>query len=238
MLLGFLTRTAGVRGAFRLLVLLVRIDDVAFRVLIVMANPGHAEVEAIFVAALGDEIEEVVNAHEDVESARVCGIGMKNFARGVLGEDTGAGTFLARKLALAVIVGDLASGFFFRLEGDVIVEIEIASEGRDPLELPAHALLERIDLGERCARNRGEHGIAIGKVNGGTIEVIRDQGTAWATFLPAGAEHEMVHDELAASVEKIGQCQLAMDRVKFVSLLHFFPKEEPDAGGSTHRAGA
>ena len=37
--------------------------------------------QAIFVAAFGSEVEEVVGADEDVETARVSGIGVEDFVR-------------------------------------------------------------------------------------------------------------------------------------------------------------
>jgi len=62
--------TAGAGGALWLLVSLGWIDEVALRVAVVMADPGHGEGQAVFVAALGDEIEEVVGADQNVQSAR------------------------------------------------------------------------------------------------------------------------------------------------------------------------
>jgi hypothetical protein len=119
----------------------------------------------------------------------------------------------------------------------VIVEIEIAAEGRDPLKLPAHAFLEGFDLVERSARNHRERGIAIGQVHGRTVEMIRHVRTAWAALLPAWTEHEVVHNELAAAIEKIGQRYLALARIEFIPLLYPFPRAECGGGGSIRRAG-
>src|SRR5258708_16375289 len=104
-----------------------------------MSDPRHGEGQAVFVAALGDEIEEVIRADQNIQSPRIAGIGMKDFARRILGEDAGTRTFFAGELAHGVVVVDLAAGPLLRREGNVIVEIEIAAEGRDPLKLPAHA---------------------------------------------------------------------------------------------------
>lgn len=220
-----LARAAGAGGTLRLLVFLGRIYGIAFPIAIMMADPGHAEGQTVFVAPFGDKIEEVIRAHQNVQSPRIAGIGMKDFARRILGEDAGTRTFFAGELALGVVVLHLASGLFFRREGNVIVKIEIASERRDPLKLPAHALLEGFDLGERRARNHRERGVAIGQVRGRAVEMIRHLRAAWATRLPAGAEHEVVHNELAAAAEKIGPRYFALGRIKFITLLDLFPRQ-------------
>jgi hypothetical protein len=80
-----LIRAAGVGIALRLLVVLVGIDEVAVAVFVMMAEPGPAEGQTIFVAALGDEIEEVIRAVQNIDSSPECGIGMKDFGRRVRG---------------------------------------------------------------------------------------------------------------------------------------------------------
>jgi hypothetical protein len=57
-----------------LLVFLGRIYEIAFRIAIMMADPGHGEGQAIFVAALGDEIEEVIRADQNIQSPRIAGL--------------------------------------------------------------------------------------------------------------------------------------------------------------------
>src|SRR5450631_2595431 len=135
---------------------------------------------------------------------------MKNFARSILGEDTGPWSFFAGELFLDVVVFDLAAGLFFRRKRNVIGEIEIAAKGRHPMKPPAHALFEGFDFGERSTRRYHKRGIAIGKVNGRTVKMICQVRAAWAALLPAGTKHEVVHNELAAAVEKIGQRYLAL----------------------------
>jgi hypothetical protein len=55
-----LAGAAGAGGALRLHVFLGRVYEIAFRIAIMMANLGHVEGQAVFVAALADEIEEVI----------------------------------------------------------------------------------------------------------------------------------------------------------------------------------
>ena len=57
-----------------MLVFLGRIYEIAFRIAIMMADPGHGEGQAIFVAALGDEIEEVIRADQNIQSPRIAGL--------------------------------------------------------------------------------------------------------------------------------------------------------------------
>src|SRR5271154_4236285 len=135
---------------------------------------------------------------------------MKDLARRILGKDAGSRSLFAGELANTVVVVDLAAGLLLRRKGNVVVEVEIAGEGRDPLKLPAHALLEGFDLGQRSARNRHQRGVAIGEGYGSAVEMIRHVRTAGATRLPAWAEHEVVDNKLAAAVEKIGQHYLAL----------------------------
>src|SRR6185437_3374170 len=137
----------------RLAILRLRIDR-GVVVAVVVPHPGHRPGEAAFIAPLWGEIEEIVGADQDIEAAAVGRIGVKHLAGVALAEHAGAGALLARKVFdYLVIVQHLAAGLFFRRKGDLIIGIEIAAERRHPFEAPAHALLERLDFGERGARD-------------------------------------------------------------------------------------
>src|SRR5882724_5651543 len=123
-----LTRAAGSASFLRLHVFLSRIHDIAFRIAIMMPYPGHAVGQAVLVAALGDKVEVVVRAHQNIHATPKTGKGMKDFARRILGKDAEARSFFAREFADGVVVLHLAAGSFLRREGNVIVEIEIAVE--------------------------------------------------------------------------------------------------------------
>src|SRR5271170_2430279 len=129
-----LVRAAGAGSALRLLVLLRRVYEIAFRIAIMVAHPRHGERQAVFVAALGDEIEKVVRPHQNIQSSRIAGIRMKDLARRIPGEDAGSRALFAGELFRGVVVVDLTAGLLLRCEGNVVVEIEIAAEGRDPLK--------------------------------------------------------------------------------------------------------
>jgi len=72
---------------------------------------------------------------------------VEEVAVGIFVEDAVAGEFLADEVAQVVVVVDLAGGDLVVGVRLVIVVIEIISVGRNPLEAPAHALLERGDFG-------------------------------------------------------------------------------------------
>src|SRR5215471_4000863 len=110
-----------------------------------VANPGHRPRQSILIAALGREIEEMIGADQDVETAAIGRIGVKDFAGGVLVEHAGARPLLAREAFNEfVIVKHLAAGLLLRGERDLIIGIEIAAERRRPVEAPAHPALESL----------------------------------------------------------------------------------------------
>ena len=55
-----LARAAASGGDLGFLALLGWLYEIALRIAIMMADPGHGKAQAIFVATLGDEIEEVI----------------------------------------------------------------------------------------------------------------------------------------------------------------------------------
>src|SRR5579884_3560911 len=106
------------RRTLRLLVLRFRIED-GVVVPVVVPDPGHRPGEAVFIAPLWGEIEEIVSADQDIEAAPIGRIGVKHVAGGVLVEHAGAGTLLARKLVDdLVIVHHLAAGLLVRRNRD------------------------------------------------------------------------------------------------------------------------
>src|SRR5215469_15646877 len=99
----------------------------------------------------------------------------------------------------------LALRHFFLGERYAKIVIERVPVRRYPLKLPAHPLLERLDLGKGRSRNCDQGHIALLEVDDAGIEVISRHRAAWTTLLPVRAEHEMIHNQLAASVEEVGQ---------------------------------
>jgi len=75
------------------------------------------------------------------------------------------------------------------------------------------------------ARNR-EHGdIALCEMNDSAVEVIGEIRAAWAALLPFRTKHEVVDDQLAATVEQIGQRFLASGPFEQIGLVYFDPRQ-------------
>src|SRR5205085_2010125 len=81
------------------------------------------------------------------------------------------------------------------------IAVEAAALRGDPIEIPTHPALELQNFLERCTRHRGKGNIARIEMGECAIKVIRDEGAAAATFLPAGPEHEVIHHQLASTLE-------------------------------------
>src|ERR1700730_16375360 len=90
---------------------------------------------------------------------------------------------------------------------------------RPPLPARDHAFPVWFELGQRCSRYNYERDVAMRQMPVGAVEVIGQVGAAFATLFPARTEHEMINDQLTASVEKIGQRLFAVGSVKDVLLV-------------------
>src|SRR5215471_4301533 len=189
-----------------------------------MAHPGHGPFKTVLVAALWRQIEEIVRADQDVETAAIGRIGVKDFTGGVSIKHAGTRPFLAREiLDEFVVVHHLAAGFFLCCRRYLIILIEIAAERRDPFEAPAHAALERFDLRQRRPRDDDKRYVALRQVNDRAVEMIGKERTTWASCFPAGTEHEVINDQLAFAAEQVAQRSFAGWRVEHVVLLDFLP---------------
>jgi hypothetical protein len=73
-------------------------------IFVVAPNPIHREVNVVLVAALWDKVEEIVSPKENVEPARIRGIGVKDLAVLVLVEDAQPRKLIHHKFSLPVIV--------------------------------------------------------------------------------------------------------------------------------------
>src|SRR5262245_55194744 len=115
-------------------------------ILIVSADPFHREFEPVLIAALWSEIEVVVGAIEHIHAARVARISVEHLTAVILVEDADSNLLRQRIRRNLVIVIRLARSDLLRRKRNLVVEIEIASVGRNPREAPAHALLVGVNL--------------------------------------------------------------------------------------------
>jgi hypothetical protein len=63
----------------------------------------------------------------------------------------------------------------------------------------------------------------MGEMHQRASDVIGHERAAGAALLPARAEHEVLHDQLAASLEQIGEALFSTGRIKDVVLIHSHP---------------
>src|SRR5919108_4885724 len=155
-------------------------------ILIVPAYPLHREAEAVLIAAFGHKVEELVGTIDHVNAPPVARISVEHLASLVLVEDTDSRFVRCINRPNCIVVVRLAPGDLFGRERHVIVEIELASIGRDPWEAPAHALLVRFDLGQRSARNGCKCHIAMIEMDRDSIEIVGPERARLAAFLPIG----------------------------------------------------
>ena len=123
-----------------------------------------------------------------------------------------------------VVVEDLTAALLGP-ERDVIVEVEVVAVGRNPLEVPSHALFEGCELGQRGARDREESRVAMGEMGHDAVESVGQVRATGATLFPSRTKHEVVDDELAASGEKIGERFFTLRSIENVILVDFFPRQ-------------
>jgi hypothetical protein len=69
------------------------------------------------------------------------------------------------------------------------------------MELPAHALLEGLDLCERRSRNHCQSHVAMRQVNRHAVKLVRDVRATRTTRRPSRTQHEVIHNELTSPIE-------------------------------------
>jgi hypothetical protein len=160
---------------------------------------------------------------------------MEDLARVILPEDADAGHFLTRGRATEIVVGR-AIGHLVGHEADVEISIKVVAVRRHPRELPAHSLAETLDLGQRRARDGDEGDVAPRQVHNRSVGVVGHVGAVLAGLLPTRGEHQVLHQQLAAAVEQVGQRATAHRRVEFVGLVDPHPGQR--SGRSGRRSGS
>src|SRR5579883_334674 len=219
---GTLPRFAAGADFARLLVAGGGIEPVIVAVPVMVTDPGHRESEAVFIAALGNEIEELVRSDQALETTGVRGVGVENIAGFVPVKDADARRLLGAEALPAIVVFHLA-GEFLRREVNAEIALEVVPERRDPVEAPAHALPECLDAPHRRAGHGGEGHVAVREMDLRGIEVVGQKRAALAAFLPIGAEHEVIDDELAPAGEQIREGFGAVRAFENVLLFDAFP---------------
>ena len=127
---------------------------------------------------------------------------------------------------------------FLRREADAEVVVEVAAVRRHPLELPAHALAKALDLGQRRARDDQQRDVAMRQVHVHAVDVVGHERAARAALLPARAEHEVLHQQLAAAFEQVGERCAGRRACRRRSPSRCAPTAARGARGRSGRAGA
>src|SRR5258708_830126 len=188
-----------------------------------MPDPGEAP--APFVAPLGHQVEIVVGGVDEVDAPRVGRVGVEDVAAGILEEDAQAFALGLEGILHLVVVESLLVLDFLGSECHAQVAVEFVGARRQPLERPAHALPERLDLLDRCARDGDQRNVALSQVHDVGVEVVRPERARRASFLPVRAEHEVVDDKLALAGEEVGERLLPVRAVEDVVLLDLLPRQ-------------
>src|SRR5271165_6971715 len=149
---------------------------------------------------------------------------MKDVTVHVFVENAAAREFIDPYLAYFVIVIALAFGDLFWPERDMKIVIEIARRGRYPLDAPPHSLFVGLDLGQRRTRDGDVADVAMLEVDEDAVDMIELEGATNAALAPAGTEHEMLDDQLAASAEEVGEGLLPVRPVENIRLLDLDPR--------------
>src|SRR6516165_3149864 len=116
-------------------------------------HPFHRERQATLVTSLWCDVEVMIGRVEHVESTGVSGVGVEDL---VTVPEEGADTGHLRAvvdLLCTVVIERFTARQTFRRERDIVVEIEVITHCRDPLERPPEASRLGPKLRQRSARN-------------------------------------------------------------------------------------
>src|SRR6266542_3702915 len=65
------------------------------------------------------------------------------------------------------------------------------------------------------------------EVHKSVVDMVGQERAAWATLLPSWTKHEMINDQLAPSVEEVGERLLAVRPLEDIRLLQSDPGQLP-----------
>jgi hypothetical protein len=100
------------------------------------------------------------------------------------------------------------------------IRVEVRFEDRIPREFPPHSGFEFLDVRERSAGYQSKSGVAGVKVAEAEGEIVGHERAPCAAFLVFGCKHEVVQDELLATLKEICEVNLAVRSVEVI----FFAK--------------
>src|SRR5437763_384492 len=172
----------------------------------------------VLLAAERRQVEERPDAAERLDAAVRREVGAKDVVA-VSQED-------AEPERLAVLVDVRLR----RLRTDAEVDVEVALERREPRDRPPHPLPVRLDPGERGARHEREGRVAGVQVRE-VADLVDEHRAAVAARVLVRPEHEVVEEQLTASLEEVGQARLSVRAVEDVVLVDPDSRQPAALGG-------
>lgn len=221
-----------------------------FLIILIVEFPIHA----IILASKGRDIKETVSDKQGVQSSRIGGICMEDVIA-FLEEHAQARSFPLRHLVL--VVGHVLLRLVLhqvrlhsskesvaierktyvihnRSNSLIISRLKIVIERLPltaiPLERPAHPLLERLDLLIRCAGDQDQRRVSGVEMLRMGRQIVRHKRTARTADLVFRSEHEVVDDELLATLEKVCKLDRTVGTGEGVVLVDFHHGEIAELG--------
>jgi hypothetical protein len=169
-------------------------------IFVVVAHPVH---DTILVSSFRGEVEVVVRADEDVAAPGIAGISVENVTCPVFVEHTCSGRFGAFVMfGIFKIIIDSPVLQLLLSERHMVIVVEIAAVGRNPVEFPAHPFFESEEFFQRRPGNDYHRNVVMLQMEIGAIDVVGQERAARATFFPFRVKHEMVDDELTFAIKR------------------------------------
>ena len=183
----------------------------------VLEPPDSWLLHLLLSSSKGRLIEQRIRYEKLIETHSICAVGMiylavdltflsgfaQNEARDTrLLPSRFRGTAFRQQLFLGGEV--IIHRSFAVVAGGVEVVVEVLAVGRVPRELPAHALLEGIDLLDGRSADEDEIRVARPEMRG-VREVVGHVAAAVAAGVVGRVEHEVLDEKLTAAVEQVGE---------------------------------
>src|SRR4029077_14687730 len=108
---------------------------------------------------------------------------------------------------------------------NVEIVVKIAVVGRNPREVPTHSLAKRFNFVDRGSRHSCIREIVIFEMRKQALDVVDFERAPDALARLAGPHHEVLDEELAATVEQLCERNLSGWSVKDVLLLDPDPRQ-------------
>src|SRR5215510_9551296 len=191
------------------------LDHAALAVHIFWPHPVRQRVVGpVLAPAFRRDIEISVDAEELLAAASERGVGVKDLPGVVPEEDAVPGAVLERRGYVFIVVVGAARRDLVGRERDVEVVVELGVVRRHPRKTPPHPLADDLDRAERRAGHGDVGHVVVLQMHERPLDLIDLEGASDTLTDLTGSHHEVLHEQLAASLEEIGQGHLALGRIE------------------------